>query len=62
MIEDPRKPGKFKKVKKQIPDYIPDKQAKALAKMRKTAYSYDMKFSIFGMRAGWSSVIGIIPG
>ncbi|KAF2453672.1 hypothetical protein BDY21DRAFT_388046 [Lineolata rhizophorae] len=55
-------PGKFKKVKKQIPDYIPEHDAVILAKMRKRAYMLDMAlFNLFGIRFGWSSVIGIIP-
>jgi len=62
MVENPKKPGKFKKVKKQIPAYIPEREAVTLAKMRKRAYDLDMKFSFLGMRAGYSSVIGLIPG
>lgn len=62
MIPDPRKPGKMKKVKKQVPVYIPEHDAMILAKMRKRAYSLDMAlFDAFGMRFGWSSVIGIVP-
>lgn len=62
MIEDPRKPGKLKKVKKQIPAYIPENDATILASFRKSAYHLDCSlFSLFGMRFGWESVIGIIP-
>lgn len=56
------KRGKKRKVKKQIPDFIPDHDAKVLAKVKKTAYRLDMSlFNFLGMRFGWSSVIGIIP-
>ena len=41
MIENPRKPGKFKKVKKQVPAYIPEHDANILARSRKTAYRLD---------------------
>jgi hypothetical protein len=62
MIPDPRKPGKFKKVKKQIPDYISEHDAMVLASCRKMAYRLDMSlFNIFGIRFGWESVIGLIP-
>jgi hypothetical protein len=62
MIPDPKRPGKFKKVKKQIPAYISEKDAMILASCRKMAYRLDMSlFNLFGMRFGWESVIGIIP-
>nr|POF14107.1 putative membrane protein [Quercus suber] len=62
MVEDPRKPGKMKKVKKQIPAYIPEHDALVLAKVRKSAYRLDMcLFNLFGIRFGWEAVIGIIP-
>ncbi|KAI6895576.1 hypothetical protein KC355_g20444, partial [Hortaea werneckii] len=32
MIEDPKRPGKFKKVKKQIPDYLSEHDAMILAR------------------------------
>lgn len=62
MVEDPKKPGRKKKVKKQIPAYIPEHDATILAKMRRRSYRLDMSlFTLFGIRFGWSSVIGIIP-
>ncbi|PSN59462.1 hypothetical protein BS50DRAFT_231965 [Corynespora cassiicola Philippines] len=62
MIENPRKPGKFKKVKKQVPAYIPAHDANILAKARKTAYKLDFcLFNFMGLRFGWSSVIGLVP-
>ncbi|CAI6300702.1 unnamed protein product [Periconia digitata] len=61
-IPHPRKPGKFKKVKKQIPTYIPQGDAKILAKARKSAYRLDFAlFNFMGIRFGWSSVVGIAP-
>lgn len=63
LIEDPKRPGKFKKVKKVIPAYIPEHDANVLASVRKTAYHLDMSlFNLFGIRFGWEAVIGIIPG
>ncbi|KAI9694195.1 MAG: hypothetical protein M1822_003466 [Bathelium mastoideum] len=54
--------GKLKKVKKQVPDYIPEHDAVILAKVRKYAYRYDMAlFNVAGVRFGWSSVAGLVP-
>ena len=62
MVEDPRKPGKYKKVKKQIPAYIPEHDANVLASVRKSSYRLDMcLFNFLGIRFGWEAVIGIIP-
>ncbi|KAI5243960.1 hypothetical protein E4T43_03998 [Aureobasidium subglaciale] len=61
-IDDPRKPGKQKKVKKTVPSYIPEHDADVLAKMRRRSYRMDMAlFEFLGTRFGWSSVIGIVP-
>ncbi|KAF2138732.1 uncharacterized protein K452DRAFT_209985, partial [Aplosporella prunicola CBS 121167] len=63
-IKRPGRNGKMKtkKVKKQVPDYIPEHDAIILAKMRQRAYALDCcLFSIMGVRFGWSSVIGIVP-
>ncbi|KAJ4352194.1 uncharacterized protein N0V89_007541 [Didymosphaeria variabile] len=61
-IPHPRKPGKMKKVKKQVPAYIPEHDANILARARKTAYRLDCcLFNFLGIRFGWSSVIGIVP-
>lgn len=61
-IPHPKKPGKTKKVKKQIPAYIPSHDADVLAKARKTAYRLDYAlFTFAGIRFGWSSVIGLVP-
>lgn len=62
MIEDPKRPGKMKKVKKQIPAYIPAGDAMILAKVRTRAYRLDCGlFTLFGIRFGWESVVGLIP-
>lgn len=62
IIPHPRKPGKTKKVKKQIPAYIPEHDANILARARKTAYRLDLAlFNFLGIRFGWSSVIGLVP-
>lgn len=53
----------MKKVKKQIPAYIPEHDAMVLAKARTAAYRLDCGlFTLFGIRFGWESVIGLIPG
>jgi len=57
----PNRRGKMKKVKKQIPDYIPPHDAAILAEVRKWAYRMDVKMSFLGMRFGWATVIGAIP-
>lgn len=62
VVPHPRKPGKTKKVKKEIPAYIPPHDADVLARARKTAYRMDYAlFSFAGIRFGWSSVIGLVP-
>ena len=62
MIEDPKRPGKYKKVKKTIPAYILDHDAHILASVRKSAYRLDMcLFNFLGIRFGWEAVIGIVP-
>ncbi|KAM0698718.1 hypothetical protein Q7P36_002185 [Cladosporium allicinum] len=62
MVEDPKRPGKTKKVKKVIPPYIPEHDALILAKVRSRAYKMDCGlFTLFGIRFGWESVIGIVP-
>ncbi|KAJ9637848.1 hypothetical protein H2199_007343 [Coniosporium tulheliwenetii] len=61
-VEDPKRKGKMKKMKKQVPDYIPEHDAMILAKMRSRSYALDCSlFSLFGTRFGWSSVIGLVP-
>ncbi|KAH8725852.1 hypothetical protein GQ44DRAFT_759232 [Phaeosphaeriaceae sp. PMI808] len=61
-IPHPTKPNKTKKVKKEIPAYIPTQEANVLAKARKTAYRLDYAlFTFMGIRFGWSAVIGLIP-
>jgi len=61
-IPHPKKPGKTKKVKKEIPAYIPQHDANVLAKARRRAYRLDYAlFNLFGMRFGYSSVVGLLP-
>jgi len=62
MVENPKKPGKYKKVKKTIPAYIPEHDAEILASVRNRAYKLDMcLFNFLGIRFGWEAVIGIVP-
>jgi len=59
---DPKRPHKMKKVKKDIPSYIPENDCVVLAKARKSAYRLDYAlFTFMGIRFGWSSVIGLAP-
>ncbi|KAI4700205.1 hypothetical protein J4E81_004243 [Alternaria sp. BMP 2799] len=59
---DPKRPHKMKKVKKDIPNYIPENDCVVLAKARKSAYRLDYAlFTFMGIRFGWSSVIGLAP-
>lgn len=61
-VEDPHHPGRKRKVKKLIPEYIPEHDALVLARVRKLAYSMDMSlFRFMGTRVGWSGLIGLVP-
>jgi hypothetical protein len=52
----------MKKVKKQIPAYIPEHDALILASVKKSAYRLDMcLFNFLGIRFGWEAVIGLVP-
>jgi len=54
---------KGKKRRKALPAGISDHDAKVLTKVKRRAYRLDMSlFNCCGIRFGWSSVIGIIPG
>lgn len=53
---------KTKKRRKALPPGISEHDAMVLTKVKRRAYRLDMSlFSCFGIRFGWSSVIGIIP-
>jgi hypothetical protein len=54
---------KGKKRRKALPAGISEHDAKVLTKVKRRAYRLDMSlFNCCGIRFGWSSVIGIIPG
>ena len=53
--------GKVRKFKKQIPDYIPEHDAKILAKCKHSAYRLDIGYNILGMSVGKKTIIGLIP-
>lgn len=58
-----RPSGKTKKQRKALPAGISEHDGKVLTKVKRRAYRLDMSlFSCCGIRFGWSSVIGIIPG
>lgn len=55
--------GKVKKVKKGIPHGVSDHDARVLKTVRRRAYHLDLSlFSLFGMKFGWSAIIGLVPG
>ncbi|RKF62704.1 putative membrane protein [Erysiphe neolycopersici] len=55
--------GKVKKRPKALPPGISKHDGKVLTKVKRRAYRLDMcLFNCCGIRFGWSSVIGIVPG
>jgi len=59
------KPSKSKTTKrrKALPAGLSEHDGKVLTKVKRRAYRLDMSlFNFMGIRFGWSSVIGIIPG
>lgn len=52
---------KHKKVARRIPNGISENDTKVLLDVRRQAYRYDMWFSLFGLKFGWSNVVGLIP-
>jgi len=60
---DGRPSSKGKKRRKALPAGLSEHDAKILTKVKRRAYRLDMSlFNCCGIRFGWSSVIGIIPG
>lgn len=52
-----------KKLPKAHPPGLTEKEAQVLTKAKRRAYRLDLSLgSFFGIRCGWSAVIGIIPG
>lgn len=59
----PSKSGKTKKRRKALPPGISEHDGQVLTKVKRRAYRLDMcLFSFLGVRFGWGSFIGIIPG
>lgn len=60
------KPGsrtKLKKRRKALPPGLSEEDQQILVKVKRRAYRLDMALgSLFGIKLGWGSVIGIIPG
>lgn len=54
-------PNKYKRVPRRIPDGISDNDLKILTQVKKKAYRYDMWFNVFGVKVGWSNVVGVVP-
>lgn len=60
---DGRPSNKTTKRRKALPPGISEHDAKVLTKVKRRAYRLDMSlFNCMGIRFGWSSVIGIVPG
>jgi len=60
---DGRPSKKTKKRRKALPAGISEHDGKVLTKVKRRAYRLDMSlFNCCGIRFGWSSLIGIIPG
>jgi len=60
---DGRPTGKTKKRRKALPPGISEHDGKVLTKVKRRAYRLDMSlFNCCGIRFGWGSLIGIIPG
>jgi len=60
---DGRPSKKMKKRRKALPAGLSEHDGKVLTKVKRRAYRLDMSlFNCCGIRFGWSSVIGIIPG
>lgn len=54
---------KTKRRKKALPPGISEHDGQVLTKVKRRAYRLDMcLFSFLGVKFGWGSVIGIIPG
>lgn len=54
-------PNKYKRVPRRIPDGISENDYKILNQVKKKAYRYDMWFNIFGIKLGWTNIVGVIP-
>ena len=54
--------GKVKKRKRAIPEGLSSHDAKVLTKVKRRAYRLDQSMNILGLKVGWSSIIGIVPG
>ncbi|KAI9840409.1 MAG: hypothetical protein M1837_001622 [Sclerophora amabilis] len=60
---DGRPSKKTRKRRKALPPGISERDAMVLTKVKRRAYILDMSlFNFCGIRFGWSSVIGIVPG
>jgi hypothetical protein len=60
---DGRPSTKTKKRRKALPAGLSEHDGKVLTKVKRRAYRLDMSlFNFCGIRFGWSSVIGIVPG
>lgn len=52
---------KLKKVARRIPDGLTENDTGILNKFKRDASRYDMWFSVFGIKFGWTNIVGIIP-
>ncbi|KAG7191284.1 uncharacterized protein KQ657_003597 [Scheffersomyces spartinae] len=53
--------GNTQKVKRGTPEGILDNDTKVLNTFRSRAYRYDMWFVLFGIKFGWTNIVGLVP-
>lgn len=51
----------YRKIKRRVPEGLSNNDIGILETVRKRAYRYDMWFSVFGMKFGWSNLVGMVP-
>ncbi|KAF8465277.1 hypothetical protein BDZ91DRAFT_639131, partial [Kalaharituber pfeilii] len=55
--------GNKKRLRKALPPGLSESDQEVLVRVKRRAYMLDMSlFSLCGLRFGWSSVIGLLPG
>ena len=54
---------KMRERDRPMPEKISENDKKILKRVRRKAYNWDQKFRCccFGMRFGWSAILGLIP-
>lgn len=52
---------KYKKVPRRIPEGLSKNDIGVLQAFKKSATRYDMWFSVFGIKFGWTNIVGFVP-